>query len=297
MQITIMIDGGLGKQMCAASAVHAFGEANGQKVNVITGWPDAWKNHPWVADTAHFMDTRKARPLCAKANVLRPEPYRELSYRLEGQHLIAAYMKALGVPIDLAVKHLPLLKVDQGEREWAQTRLESYVAENALKETKGTVAFMPFGGQAGEGMLRSLPQDQAQMAVEIMKELGWAVFQFRGQTDTKLKGIVSPDLDVRYMISLVTAFDRVVTVDTWLNHAAAALDKKALVFWGASSEKKLGYEEHKNARRQCECKIWPCGRPEMTIPDPFVCPYDGECLRWEEDELRSVLEEYLDGVS
>lgn len=291
MEKVVFVDGGLGKQLMAARAIWDCWLTTKEKSFIVSGWPDVWRNHPGVEDVAHFNDLKRVRPMCARRVMLRPEPYGETDYRLKGMHLVETYRRLLGVKGD---GNKPFLSLEGKEIEWARKRFDEYKKEHDAKGK--AVAFMPFGGTPWEGMVRSLPLKLAQRVVDFMVGMGWCVFQFRGPTDVKLKSVVTPDLDIRYMLALLSAFDYVVTVDTWMQHAAVALEKKPLVIWGASSEVKLGYTEAWNIRREGECKLAPCERPEMTIPDPFVCPYDGECLNWD-SSLEDRIGEYLDGVS
>jgi hypothetical protein len=73
-------------------------------------------------------------------------------------------------------------------------------------------------------------------------------------------------------------------------HAAAALNKKALVCWGGTSPEKLGYNMHKNLRRKV-CPTPECHRPNSYLFDTqssgflWDCKYSDECMNYTADEI------------
>lgn len=286
----LFVNGGLGKQLCASRAVLQLHQQTGEKLGLISGWVDAWRNHPGIDKACHPSDPVEARHLYAKADVLMPEPYSSSPYRFDKEHLVVSFCKLLGVDPPLSV--LPYLPIVEEEKDWAAARVAEYIEQSGEKGQP--VAFMPFGTSAhGPGLVRSFSMDSARLVVQILRNRGYVVFQFRGQSDYKIPGTITPDLDVKYSLQLVSAFKHVVSIDTWLQHASAALDIPALVFWGATDSEQLGYSLHKNVIKG-ECPMGSCNRPALVFPDPFVCPYDKDCMEWTEEALTSYLERYLE---
>lgn len=288
------ITGGIGKNIVAAAAVRAVSVATDQKTGILTGWPEVWENTPFVDSVVHpdANGPDAALKLHTGNVVERPEPYLNLGYRAGKTHLMEAYLEEMGrADADLDSQPKAYLELSGGEVEWAKEWLERFLKEHR-REGRTPVLFQPFGLKPHEGQRRSLPPDVSQNIVDLLNSKDYVVVQSRAHTDRKLTDTLAPDLRLRHMISLVSAFEHIITVDTWLSHAAAALDKKALVFYGATDPKVLGYDCHTNAAKSC--KLGRCMRPSISLPDNFVCPFQGDCLNYDKALIKEVLGRYLE---
>lgn len=288
--LVIFVNGGLGKQLCAARVLYWRWIQCQEQVGVVSGFPEVWEGHPGVYTAAHPGDLSACRALYAKADVLTPEPYSDSAYRFDLRHLILSYCDLLEVVP--GEPPLPYLCVTEEQKTWAAQRLVDFVAQSG--EVGEPVAVMPFGmGAFAPGLVRSFSIESGKKLVALLRQHGCVVIQFRGPTDYKLPGVISPDLDLKYALPLVSAFKKIISVDTWLHHAAAALGIRSLVFWGATSSQQLGHSLHQNTSKKT-CPIGPCQRPALVFPDPFICPYDRECMEWEDSSLATELETYLE---
>lgn len=295
MEKVIVVGGGAGKNLCATRAVWQYHEESEQTPYILTGWPDLWRGLEFIGGAAWFEDKKTCHEFYRNREVLRPEPYEKASYRLDGRHLIDVYCECLGVASPKACSKYPVIVRTGQEIEWGSKRLGMYREEHGI-DPKAKTAFVQFFGSSIErGQIKSFSLERAKMLSGILEEKGIVVFQSRGLKDAKIPRAITPDLDIRHMLLLANEMDYIITVDTWLVHAAAAMQKKALVFYGGTRQSNVGYGHLMNIQRKCQ--IGPCGRPELTVPDPFMCPFDGDCMVWTEEELRNRIEEYLSWVS
>ena len=288
------ITGGIGKNVIAAAAMRHIAICTSKDIGILTGWPEVWENMAFIKSVVHpeANGMEAAIQLHEGRIVERPEPYLNLGYRTGKTHLMNAFLEELGfVGVDVDSQPKAYVEVTQEEEGWAKKWLDRFLKENR-NIGKIPVMFQPFGLMPQEGQRRSLPPDVAQHIVDILTDKGYVVIQSRGQTDRKLLRTYAPDLRLRHMIALVSAFDYVISADTWLVHVAAATGKKALVFYGATDPAVLGYEQHINVEKSC--KLGRCMRPDIALPDNFVCPFQGDCLKYDSNRIEEVLGRYLE---
>jgi ADP-heptose:LPS heptosyltransferase len=104
--------------------------------------------------------------------------------------------------------------------------------------------------------------------------------------------------DLRQCLSIIANADLVVTIDTYSLHAAAALKKKVIVLWGATSPITLGYNTHINLVKKA-CITPSCGRPNSFLSDtnpdgsPWSCPWGATCLDYTAEEIVKKIEENI----
>lgn len=288
---TILIGGGIGKNLAAAAAVEMLSRRTGEGYNILTGWPDVWLHHPSVKGLASLGDPVESHKLVAGRIILRPEPYDELSYREGKEHLIGAFCRQLGFTSSI---DKPLLTLTEPESDWAISWAEKLSKESGGKKL---VAYQPFGGSATDRdfLGRAFSQDISLEVSLLLQKQNLHPVLFRDPRQYKVPGCSVPDLDLRYSLAMLSAFEHIVCIDSWMVHAAAALNKEALVFYGSTDPDRLGYKTNVNVSRPC--KLGRCNRPEYSLPDPFACPFDKMCIDWTAGELEQAIREYLNGIS
>lgn len=294
MEKLLYIDGGFGKNLCATRAVVTCGQMLNETYRVMSGWPAAWMNLEGVKTVIHPMDTKLAYKEQRGIPVLKPDPYLELDFRERRLHLTNAFLRCLGCDDVLEVDSSPLIVLTEEEKRWAKRWLGERSRERGYDRGKvKEIALMPFGTSPQINQARSISWELGAWLKTEIENRGYVVVQFRGPEDCKIPESFAPDLEPRHMLALLGEMAGAVTIDTWLQHACAGLGVRALVLWGATDPKVLGYEKNMNFGRLSECGYPNCSRPLPSLPDPFVCPWSEACRAFTKEELSGALDEYF----
>lgn len=287
--ITFVANGGAGKNVMASAVVRCLRLAYPDlPLYVVASHPEVWLCNPNVTGlfaigrTEHLFSTViKGK----RTRLISTEPYTHSDFIYGNRHVIDVWCEQAGVEWDGQPGSIYL---SADEVMTAQEFVRS--------KPKPSVLFQPFGGppppaangRAGHianqaGLHRvSFPLALAQEVVDaLMPE--YSVLQVRLPEHPVLNGVTSVTDQLRILAALVTAAPKVLLIDSFLQHAAAALNEKAVVMWGGTSPKVFGYAIHKNLTREA-CSTPMCGRPlhhafdiEATGAN-WVCPSGDACL-------------------
>ena len=121
------------------------------------------------------------------------------------------------------------------------------------------------------------------------------MLQVRLPEQPVLNGAVSVTDRLRILAALIVASPRRLFIDSYLQHAAAALGESAVVMWGGTSPGVFGYPLHRNLTRAA-CPTPGCGRPLHHLFDMlatganWTCPWGDACLGYTVDEMLAALE-------
>ena len=103
---------------------------------------------------------------------------------------------------------------------------------------------------------------------------------------------------IRSIVALTKYVRGIITIDSFLQHGAAAFKKKSLVLWGGTSPKVLGYDCHTNLTREV-CKTPFCHRPNSFLfdfePTGFMwdCPENDLCMEFPVEQIVEEFEKIL----
>jgi len=235
MEKIINIMGGIGKCI-AATGVLKKGSV------IMTNHPEPFLSNPnvkrtYIANTPYLFDD-----VIKKMDYVEPTPYKMKEYYAEKKHVTRCFNLVINGE-DKSV--MPKLYLTETEEEQAQAFVESCDKEIVLVQ--------PFGEGGGkgkpDGTFRSL---KPVFAEKLMRKLSkkYKVLMIKAGNQMGFKGIDSPNAKVRDIISLLPHVKTFVTIDSFLQHAGAAVGKPGFVFWGATSELNEGYEMHNNFRNK-----------------------------------------------
>ena len=230
----VNVDGGIGRCI-------AFTGALREPVDVITTYPGLFFNHPLVRrvyppSTPYLYDRIK------EADYLHPEPYNLPAYYRDEKHLVSCFSLILNGDDQFAYPEIHL------------TENEKAVARS--KVSKKTALFQPFGSQVGGA--RALSLAYAQRIVDRLTADGFEVVLVENKP-CGLKGVKYVNATPREIIAMVPFVGKLVGIDSFLQHAAAALKVPMTVFWASTLPEQLGYDIHTN--------IPPVTRPTVVIPN------------------------------
>jgi hypothetical protein len=146
---------------------------------------------------------------------------------------------------------------------------------------------------------RSIPQSVAQKLANKLVSRNFIVGVVEHETFPELQGTEKVSFPPRAIIALLKYSQGFIAIDSFLHHAAAALNVNGVVLWGGTAKSCLGYDCHKNLER-IACPTPFCHRPDSYMFDTnnvngaWNCPHNVKCMDYDADELIKAYEELFD---
>lgn len=241
--IVFHIEGGIGKNIVATAVLKSI-KANysGRKIIVITNYPEVFVNNPNVyriykfgAIPYFYEDFIKNK----NTIILRSEPY-------FSEDLL--YCRKSLAEIWCSVFNIPCIDT---EPEIFLTEREMMYASMSLKKDGPILIIQSYGGSTENqkhlySWARDLPPNFAQNLVNSVYKNFAKVLHFSRQDQPSLENTIKITDNFRNLFCYIALSDKILGIDSFVQHAAAALKKKATVAWIANSPKVFGHNIHKN---------------------------------------------------
>lgn len=258
-KITIKVDGGIGRNIVSTVAVRNLKKKYPQsEINVICSCPSVFKHNPNINKIYPLNNANLYDDVIKGSHYIEGEPYTHNDYINEGKHLSEVFCKVWGVEYDDSKPEMFFRpsEIQEGNRF-------------LIKQGKEVILFQPFG-QTGvrDELYRNLDPIFAQKLVDELVKSGYAVVQVRAKNQPQLQNVVPLDVDLRAIWALIPNCKAVIGIDSMLQHASRCFDKKSIIFWGGTDEKRLGYDFHKNLRAVPLKEHYPIRLPH-NAPDGY----------------------------
>lgn len=300
-KVILRCNGGLGKQIMATMVAKQIKEQYPECIlHVQTSYPEVFANLPFVDRYFIYQQIPYFYNDHIDYDILETEIYSDLKYRQGKEHAIETWCRKLGLnkPKDIS----GILELDEGEKSAGN----QFVMQNKL-DTSKLVAFQPFGGTSyyqpndAQNVLRvkqqrDLKVEIAQKIVTKLKNEGFEVLLIALPTEPRLEGChILSDKEVvnpRMIFSVLNQCKYGLFIDSFAQHAWKALGKEnAVVLWGATNKKTLGYESNINIELKGSCTNLHCNRPNTHVGDftgnnnVWKCLYNGKCMAFDGEEI------------
>jgi hypothetical protein len=237
------IQGGLGKNVAGTSLIRDIKKKYpDRKLIMVTSWPEVFLNNPDVdrifqlGQSPYFYeDYIEGKDVI----ISKHEPYNQSDHITKKKHLVHNWCDLMDIEYK---KQLPVILPN-----YPQGMLLG------LWERPKPIMVIQTGGGPMEGQkysyswTRDIPIEVAQ---EIVKKYyqHYHIIQITRPEGYPLDNVERMDQNMSNMelFSLVVKAEKLVLIDSCLQHAAAALDKKSTVLWVGTSPKVFGYDLHAN---------------------------------------------------
>jgi ADP-heptose:LPS heptosyltransferase len=301
--IALICEGGIGKCLMGTAVVaNIKRKYPDKKIIVLAGHPDVFMKNPHVHRVFHFNN-----PLNFYEDFIEPkgtlvikmEPYVHLDYIQQKRHLIDVWCEMAGVPYEVKK---PEVYMYDNEVKTGKLFLEQYKKPILLMQTTGGKIPEKMEGDsrisAEKAMYRrSLPDEITKKIIDAFKD-EYQILSLKAPTIPDLEGAIGiwSKQGVRPLLAIIPYVKKIFAIDSFLQHACAAYDRQAVVVWGGTSPKCLGYESNINLTRSA-CPTPFCHRPNSYLFDilsngqQWDCPHSEACLRYDPDEIIKVLKE------
>jgi hypothetical protein len=275
---TYIVEGGIGKCISFSALIPQLAEKDKEQIQIVTPYIDVFANNPLVKivyDQASIpLDDSR---IIESDNIIYCEPYKS-NFVKGDDHLLKSYSELLGIQYDINIA--PKLYTDHLTSE-----LDNWLTANKIKKymlVQFTGGQSPIGWNINNQYVstnpdRNYPHYFAQNIIKAIK-LGYPDITIiditlpnePGYTDT-----VKCDLPWPYLHELLKNSEGFISIDSMLQHLAAAVGVPGVVLWGNTRWTQFGWMHHKNMSYHDKSKFNTYYK--MDIYDPrniMVAPQD-----------------------
>lgn len=247
--IVFFLQGGIGKHIAAtAVAENITKNYPDRKLIVICPYPEVFLNNPFVhrvyrSNSAQYFyqDFIKNKDVIFLGN----EVYQSNQYIVENKHLIESWCNMFG------------LKYTGENPRLFLNYPEIYENANKFKRKKPILLLQTNGGGEGNSYnwARDLPEFLVKDLIDKLKDK-YHIFHIARKDQMSFENTEKIDGNLRDMFSLVALSQNRLLIDSFAQHAAAALMLPSNVCWIGTHPDKLGYNIHKNILAKDQAKIF-----------------------------------------
>ena len=240
MKIIFQVSGGIGKSIAATAVCAALKKQYPKdELRVLTVYPDVFVKNPNVN-----------RVLSGQVNYFYPEyiegknskmflhdPYNETDFIYQRGHLIKVWCEMFGI------------KYNGEQPELFITGKEMSTAAAMINSPKPIMLVQTNGGMSDKADKYSWPRDlpiaTAQKVVNAFVQ-DYTIVHIRRPDQLVLQNTFQATADFRLMAALIAMSTKRLFIDSFAQHAAAALNMPSHVCWVANLPSQFGYELHNN---------------------------------------------------
>lgn len=240
MNIILQINGGIGK-VIASTAICASIKSKYPESNliVVSGYPDVFLGNPNVERSYAFGQQSyfyKEYIENQEILVLAQEPYLETSHIKQEEHLIDTWCKMYDLPI---VKRVGEIFLNQREIDFYSNKFQSDRPIFLLQTNGGTPNDLKYS------WARDIPASIVRSVIDEFKDEYHIVHIKR--EDQLGYDFTTPVTDsFRALCVLISLSKKRLFMDSFAQHASAAINLPSTVLWVANSPSVFGYNMHTN---------------------------------------------------
>jgi hypothetical protein len=305
-----IVQGGIGKHVMFSSLIEKLSERDGEKIMILSPYPDLFKFHPQVelsGDFAHpgFYDKYIKG---TENNVLFQEPYFS-NYAKGESHLIQCWAELYGLKYEY---DLPDIYVDDFATEECERFVEQFPEFIVVQFSGGQ---SPINADLNRpfqniGQIKDYPREMAQEVVNKIKEkyenMTIVNYAMPNEATYNLENTVHLETPYLFYVALLQHCKSFISIDSSLQHFAANRynQKNGVVLWGSTGPIALGYGKNINLTNKTTEEH--THRPlTSTLGDLYNedgSPWkheDIDCIKVDPDEIVKSLElsiDYNEGI-
>lgn len=240
------INGTPEKDLIGTCVVNSIKEQNpNKKIIVTTNFPEIWLHNPdvWrvykLGHTPYFHDDFIKDK---NTDVFANDPYLESDYIYQTKPLAEIWCKMIGV------KHngsKPKIYLTQREKEVTERLLTADKSKKIL--IAGNDLFPP-NEKIIYNWTKDLPIYISQQVANAARAKGYKVIQIRLPNQPPIEGAITLNLNFRLTLAALKIFDKCLLIDSYLQHAAVAIEKPSVVTWLSGNPDIKSYEMHTNIK-------------------------------------------------
>lgn len=289
MNIIFQIDGGLGKCIMATALCETIKRHHPEaRLIVVSGYPDVFLNNPWVDRTYAFGQQQyfyEEFIFNQEVKVHAHNPYLETAHIQRSEHLLKTWAKMFGYQYN---GEFPQLYFTNNEKEFYANK---YLSDKPIMviQTNGGAP----NQESKYSWARDIPFETAQKVVDHFAK-DYVVCHIRREDQPQLQNTIAIHDHFRSICVLLMLSKKRLFMDSFCQHAAAALHLPSVVCWIGNSDTVFGFDAHTNIRG----KEW-TKKPELRnaylslfdiTGNPIETPYNTDGDIFDADTIIEALE-------
>ena len=236
------IDGGCGKNIAATAVVKSIkAHYPEHKLIVVSAYPEVFVHNPNIfrvykfGNIPYFYDDFIDKK---DSVILRMEPYHSGELLYKRKSLVEIWCDVFNIPC-----------VDK-KPEIFLTERELLFAQNKIQKEGPILIVQSSGGAENQGhpysWSRDLPPMLAQDIVNSVKDKFHKVLHIRRDNQPALENTIQVSDNFRNLFCYIALSDKFLGIDSFMQHACAAFNKRATVGWISNSPVVFGHQIHDN---------------------------------------------------
>jgi len=257
-KITISINGGIGRNIAFTGVLKEFIKNNKDKeINLLASFPEIFMNIEGINKIYPFHTPYLYDNVIKDSIFIEPEPYKQPEYYNENKHITYCFNKELNNKKENINPNMSFTKEEL-------MRAKGFVDS----QKKPVILIQPFGSGFKEGIDKQKKSLKSPFIKDLVKELekDYKLFIIKSKEqkiDVKVDTFMNNTL--REQIALLPFVKALITVDSFMLHAASQFNTKTFCFWGTTREGNLGYDKHINIRNDVKLEWQPIRLPNNNI--------------------------------
>lgn len=241
MNVIFQINGGLGKCILATSVIRSIKDKYlDSNLIVVSGYPEVFLNNPLVyrsfafgQSSYFFEDFIDGKDFL----VLAHDPYQETGYLRQDEHLSETWTKMFDLPFS---GYNPNIFLTERERVFFSKK---FVFDKPI------LLIQSNGGAPQQeqkySWARDIPHSVVSKVIEIYKDTH-TILHIKRDDQYGFPDTTPISDSFRALSVLIELSSKRLFIDSFAQHAAAALSKRSTVLWVANSPTVFGYQLHDN---------------------------------------------------
>jgi hypothetical protein len=229
MKIIFQIDGGIGKSIAATAVCKAIkAQYPNDELIVITGYPDVFLCNPGMK-VYGFHELRYFYEQYIFGNdyrILAHNPYLETAFIKGDMHLLKVWCEMFGIKYN---GEIPELFINNREQTF---HTNHFAGQNLFASQKPLLLIQTNGGGADQpnkySWARDMPLSTAQQVVDAFAN-EYNIIHIRRDDQLPLRNVTQATADFRALAVLIQLSEKRLFIDSFAQHAAAALGKPSVV--------------------------------------------------------------------
>lgn len=238
--IIFQISGGLGKCVAATAVCKAIkNKYPKDNLIVISSYPQVFLNNPNIyrnlqfnSISYFFEDYIKDKDVVLMVH----EPYLEIDYLQDKKHLIHVWCEMNNIPYNY---ELPEIFLTERETEFLQNKYRTDQPIMVMQTNGG------FDKNKKYSFARDLPISVVNEVINTFKN-DYKIIHVRREDQIAYQNTIPFLAGFRDVIAITLLSQKRLLIDSFLQHATAALNLKSTVCWITSTPNNLGYSIHDN---------------------------------------------------
>ena len=236
--IIFQINGGLGKCIAATAVCSAIKKKYpDDTLIVVSGYPEVFLNNPNVKKTFAFgnlsyfyQDYIEGKSIISFAH----DPYLESDFIMNKKHLIEVWCNLLQLPYN---HEMPEFFITQREMDSFQSQVRLDKPMMIIQTNGGADQNKKYS------WARDLPQCTVLPIIEEFKDK-YAIVHIRREDQPSYAHTVPLTAQLRPILAMSVLSEKRLLIDSFMQHAMAALNLPSVACWIVNSPKVFGYEMH-----------------------------------------------------